>query len=828
MELPEYVTKDDLETRLSENALHIFNSKYVNRNDKGEIIETPKERFYIVSKAMAEVELKYEKNQEYVDNLTETFYKMISGLEFLPGGRVITNTGKGTALFNCYVLPVEDTIEDVFEHVKLAAIIHKQGGGTGYNFSYLRPKGSYVAKSQGMASGPLSFMEQFDVQTKIINSGNRRGANMGILNVDHPDILDFIYAKPVENKFKNFNISIGITDEFMQKVEENGYYSLKVRETKEGAHIIRDMTRTDLENYSVNIEKHKAGADVGQKAPPHSLYIKDDKVYNRRTDEEIGRVKNEVIEINAPKLLDLIATMAHATADPGMIFLDSINKNNPIPGIPLEATNPCGEQPLHPYDACNLGSLNLNKFVHEKDEKKSINYERMGEVIEHVVRFMDNVNDASIGPIPKIEESTKSNRRIGLGVMGFSDMLLELGIRYDSERGIQTAEEVMKFVTDKALEISRKLAEEKGAFPNLKNSIYNKEGLEDKVRNLHRTTIAPTGSISMLADVNSGIEPPYAIAYVKEMRGGERAYYSNALFEKIAKERGFYSKELEEKIVDNGGSVRDLKEVPQDVQDLFGTALSISPEWHVRMQAAFQKHTENAVSKTINLPENATIEDVRKAYILAWETGCKGTTVYRDKCKKQQVLVVGKQPEKGLERGEILILPEYLPDSDYLNQRTPWGKLHMHIDCYKDKPVQVFTQLGKGGEVVNADLEGISRLASLSLRLGGTLDMVIRQLEGVASQKMMATKEGTISSLSDGVAIALQKYLLLRQEYEKERDGDKNIDVDPAVIAKKIKENKISKNELDFAEKCPECDDGKLIPREGCWVCSAKCGYSRC
>ena len=811
VKLPSYAANDKgLEARLGENGMAIMKTKFLGRNDAGNIIETPQERFYTIARTMAESERQFGMTDAGIDQLTERYYDMFSSLEFLPGGRVITNTGKkDIALFNCYVLPVSDSIDDIYDSVKKAAGIHKQGGGTGYNFSQLRPRGSYVKKSQGVASGPVSFIDQFDLQTAIINSGNRRGANMGILNIDHPDILDFIYAKTSESKLKNFNISVGITDDFMQKVKDKSFYQLVVFEKSENK---KPLTIEELKIFIANIEKNKAGADVGEKARPHSLLVNGSLVYNVRTKQEIGRVNSGIVELDATKIFDLIANLAHQTADPGMIFLDRIAEHNPIPSQKLDATNPCGEQPLHPYDACNLGSLNLARFV----DGRKIDYQKLERRITDVIRFMDSVNDASVGPIPEIEKSVKNNRRIGLGVMGFADMLISLGIRYDSEEGLKTAEDVMKFINEKAYAVSKDLANEKGPFPNIGISIYKETG--EKLRNIQRTTIAPTGSISMLAGVSSGIEPNFAVTFRKNMRGGDSAVYFNSLLEQIAKERGFYSDDLVKKIDENNGTLEGMLEIPEDVRNIVRTAMQISPEWHVRMQAAFQKHVENAVSKTINLPNNATVDDVKGAYLLAWNEKLKGITVYRDGSKSVQVLDLGTTKKKELARGEIEVLEEVM-DSKYFKQKTPWGVLHVHVDHNaKGSPKQVFAQLGKAGEVVSADLEAIARLTSVGLRMGATIPHIVAQLEGIGSSKAVPTRDGQISSISDGLAVVLKKY------EEIQKSGKKEIDL--KELSEKIKETSIN-GHSEYAENCPTCG-AKLKADSGCWSCSANCGFSRC
>jgi ribonucleoside-diphosphate reductase alpha chain len=477
----------------------------------------------------------------------------------------------------CFVLPVPDSIEGIFDAIKYTAIIHKTGGGTGFSFSRLRPRGDVVKTTGGVASGPLTFMKVFDVATDVIKQGGRRrGANMGILRVDHPDILDFITAKSKEGVLSNFNISVAVTDDFMKKVENNQEYEL----------------------------------------------------INPRT-------KKVVKKLNAKDVFDLIVTYAWKTGDPGLVFIDEINRHNPTPKLgDIESTNPCGEQPLLPYESCNLGSINLSKFV----KGKKIDWNKLRKTIRSSVHFLDNVIDVNKYLIEETEKITKANRKIGLGVMGFAELLIKLGIPYDSEKALKTAERIMKFIQKESHKMSQELGKARGSFPNFKDSIWKKK--YRYMRNATVTTIAPTGSISIICGTTSGIEPLFAVSFVREVMEGMRLLEVNPLFEEIARKRKFFSTELLMKIAKTG-SVKDVEEVPEDVRRIFVTALDISPEWHVRMQATFQKYTDNAVSKTINLRHDATPDDVRKAYLLAWKLKCKGITVYRYGSKPEQVLYIG-------------------------------------------------------------------------------------------------------------------------------------------------------------------------------------------
>lgn len=836
--LPDYVLNDNLESRFSKNAFWTAEKKYLARNPAGEIIESLPERIYGISRAMAEVEERYGKGQEEIDGLTKQFYNMIASKEFSPGGRVWTNAGTEIkSLFNCYVLPVDDSLEEIYTSVKNAALIHKRGGGTGYNFSNIRPRGSYVVTSKGMASGVVSFIGQFDKETEIINSGNRRGANMGILDVDHPDILDFIYAKSEKGLITNFNISIGAKDAFMDAVKKGDYYTLKHKDVP--------FTAKNSSEIRKNVEENKiGGSEVGKKPEPPSLIIADNgkDILDTHKNRVIGRIDEQgYVQLDAKKLMKTIAELAWKTGDPGMIFLDEINRYNPLPELgPIPATNPCGEQPLHPYDACNLGSLNLEQMVTQSNGDVAVDYNKIKDVTWKAIRFMDNVNDANKGPIPEIEKTVLAHRRIGYGVMGWADMLVKLGIPYDSEKALSLAGEVMGYINNESKKASVALGEEKGVFPAFKGSIYDTDKLEDRVRNVERTTIAPTGTISMMFDVASGIEPFFAIIYTKQIRGGDSLSYLQPLLFDVAKKRGFYTEDLAAKIDSNHGSLQGLKEVPEDVQRLFRTSHDINYKWHVKMQAAFQKHVDNAVSKTINMPNSANVEDVESAYVQAWEEKLKGITVYRDGSKEIQVLVAGKQQ---VVVPEPVKLPAIMP-SLRIRQITPFGNMHGHItvDPKTDREYEIFAQIGKGGDFVNADLEGICRLASMHLRSHGKLETIMEQLKGIGSSHIVPTKEGRINSLPDGIYRALKKYTLAKEKYGLRKlllgEVDFNkIDEELSEMLKKGGDGEHgnhksanNNNPIDdaFETKCPECSNGKLIHESGCISCSARCGYSQC
>ncbi len=562
-----------LEPKLTVNALEVLRRRYLLRDEMGEVIETPAQMFRRVARAIAAADKAYGDDPERSEG---EFYRLMGDLVFMPNSPTLFNAGTGTglAMSACYVLPVEDSLEGIFTTVKNMALIEQSGGGVGFDFSRLRPAGDMVRSTKGVASGPVSFMRVFDTATDVIKSGGkRRGAMMAILRVDHPDILEFIASKAKPGALTNFNISVAVTDDFMRAVEGGGDYDL----------------------------------------------------VNPRN----GRI---VKRLNARHVWGLIAENAWKGGDPGVVFIDEINRHNPTPQVGrIEATNPCGEQPLLPYESCNLGSINLSRMCRGGD----IDWEGLRRTIGTAVHFLDNVIDVNPYPLREIDAMTKANRKIGLGVMGFAEMLIMLGIPYDSKEALELGERMAAFIEAEAARASEELAARRGAFPNFAGSIWKAPR-----RNATVTTIAPTGTISIIAGCSSGIEPLFAVAFMRHVLGGERLFEINPLFERMAKERGFYSSSLLEKVV-RQGTLEGIKEVPEDVKRLFVTAHEIEPEWHVRMQAAFQRHTENAVSKTVNLPQSATPADIERIYMLAYRLRCKGVTVYRYGSKGEQVLNLG-------------------------------------------------------------------------------------------------------------------------------------------------------------------------------------------
>ncbi|NMA70493.1 MAG: vitamin B12-dependent ribonucleotide reductase, partial [Firmicutes bacterium] len=662
---------------LTANARTVLEARYL-RRENGQIVETPEELFRRVARNIAAVDGEvYGKDPGQVRELEDRFYRFMTQREFMPNSPTLMNAGLPLQqLSACFVLPVEDSLEGIFETLKAAALIHQSGGGTGFAFSRLRPQGDPVRTSGGVASGPVSFMKVFDAATHSIKQGGkRRGANMGILRVDHPDILQFITCKASGTEVTNFNISVAITDAFMDALERDDAYDL----------------------------------------------------INPRDGRVVGQLR-------AREVWDLIAENAWLNGDPGVIFIDRINRENPNRHAEvIEATNPCGEQPLPPYGSCNLGSINLALFVREPfTERAQVDWERLRETTWLAVHFLDNVIDANRYPLPQIREKSLQDRRIGLGVMGWADMLVQLGIPYDSEDAIAQAHEVMGFIEDEAIKASVALAEERGVYPLWEGSMWEERGL--RVRNATLTTIAPTGTISIIAGASSGIEPFFSLAFTRHVLDGKTLKEVNPLLVEVLQQRGLWTEELAERIAEQG-SVEGLEGIPEDLQRIFITAHQITPEWHIRMQAAFQAHTHSAVSKTVNFPNSATVEDVKEVYRLAWELGCKGVTIYRDGSRQGQVLTVGTKGSAESEKdgaapdgvgrkvngswGQIRPIPRPARLYGITDARqTPLGKLFLTLNLMDGHPIELFAQIGKAGSDVTAFTEAIARLVSLALRSG--------------------------------------------------------------------------------------------------------------
>lgn len=758
---------------LSENALTVLERRYLKRDSSGKIIETPEEMFRRVAKAVASADKLYGATSEELKQTEQEFYSVMTDLEFMPNSPTLINAGRELGqLSACFVLEINDSMESIFEGVKLCAMIHKSGGGTGMSFSRLRPKDSVVKTTGGMASGPVSFMKVFDAATQAVRQGGvRRGANMGILRVDHPDVMEFITCKESDKDITNFNISVAITQDFMDRLEKDEYFSL---------------------------------------IDPHT-----------------GKV---VERLKAKEIFDTIIKQAHKNGEPGVIFIDRMNEFNPTPKLGrYESTNPCGEQVLLPFESCNLGSINLLKFAVKKDTRYDIDWERLRKAVRTAVHFLDNVIDVNKFPLPKIEEKTKLTRKIGLGVMGWGSLLARLSIPYDTDDALELAEKVMSFILNESMKKSEEIARSRGTFSAFKSSIYDKEG-GLKPRNATLTTIAPTGTISIIAGpCSSGIEPIFAISYYRNVMDNTKLIEVDPVFEEVSKERGFYSKPLMDKIA-SSGSIHDIEEIPEDVRRVFVTAHDISPEWHVKMQAVFQKYTHNACSKTINFPNESSLDDVRKAYLIAYKSGCKGITIYRDRSREEQVLNItkkAKEKEEGIKEEKEKLSPRPRPEvtkGTTTKMTTGCGNLYVTVNVDEEgNPFEIFTQMGKAGGCAASQLEAVARLVSLAFRCGIDLKDIIEQLKGIRCPSPSWENGGRIFSCADAIASAMEKRMAdnaLKESGLKIKISDSSHSLSASG------EQASSLSEFNIVGVCPDCGNS-LRHEEGCMVCIS-CGYSKC
>jgi ribonucleoside-diphosphate reductase alpha chain len=717
---------------LSENAKLVLERRYLKKDADG-VCEKPEDMIRRVAHAIAAADEKYGGDTRKTE---EEFYELMSSLKFLPNSPTLMNAGRELGqLSACFVLPIEDSMEGIFDTLKNAAMIHKSGGGTGFSFSRIRPKGASVNSTGGVASGPVSFMKVFNASTEAVKQGGtRRGANMGILRVDHPDIMEFISCKSDPGQLTNFNISVGLTEAFMKAVISGSKYEL-----------IDPATRKVTE------------------------------------------------KLDARHVYKTIVEMAWRNGEPGIVFLDRINTENPVPSAgEIESTNPCGEQPLLPYESCNLGSVNLNEFV--KDG--SVDYDGLGRTVKTAVHFLDNVIDVNVYPLAIIDETTKRMRKIGLGVMGFADMLYKLGIPYNSDQALDTADKIMSFIKEQAAKTSEELGEKRGNFPCFEESVYKSRGIKH-MRNATVTTIAPTGTISIIAGASSGIEPVFAISYVRNVMDNDKLLEVHPYFEAVAKQRGFYSEELMRDIAQKG-TLRGIKGIPADVASVFVTAHDISPEYHIKMQSMFQRHTDNAVSKTVNFPRSAKVEDVKAVYDLAYKLGLKGVTIYRDGSRSGQVLSVGKAEEKS-----ETLLPRERPEiTRGITEKIKIGCGNLYVTVnYDSKGIcEVFTNVGRAGGCPSQS-EATSRLVSMALRSGLDVQSIIEQLRGIRCHSTLRQNGLKVLSCPDAIGRVLERVVELR--------GDSS--------GKKAAAN---------GSKCPECGS-KMEHESGCVVCRS-CGYSKC
>lgn len=766
---------------LTENAVKVLEKRYLAKDENGNLIETPELMFRRVAKTVAMADKEYVDEKE-LSAIEERFYNLMTQLYFLPNSPTLMNAGRPLGqLSACFVLPIEDSMEGIFDSVKNAALIHKSGGGTGFSFSRLRSKGSSVNSTGGVASGPVSFMKVFNAATEAVKQGGtRRGANMGILRVDHPDILEFITCKQNNEDITNFNISVGITEAFMKAVEEGSDYDLIEPKTLK-----------------------KCGS------------------------------------LNAREVFDLMVEMAWKNGEPGIIFLDRLNRDNVTPKLgEIESTNPCGEQPLLPYEACNLGSINLSLMLKETDNGLEVDFDKLKEIVHLSVHFLDNVIDVNKYPLPEIDQMTRGTRKIGLGVMGWADMLLKLGIPYNSDEAITLAEKVMSYIRKEAGEKSKEIAKVKGVFPYYDKSVYKEKKV--KIRNATTTTIAPTGTLSIIAGVSSGIEPLFAISFIKNVMDNDELVETNPIFKEVAKQRGFYSDDLM-KIIAKKGTVNDIDEIPEDIRKVFVTAHDISPDWHVKMQAAFQKYTDNAVSKTVNLRHDATTDDVREVFLTAYKTGCKGVTIYRDGSRDSQVLnigkVNGKKGESGVTeiQGKFKIIPRPRPDitNGFTEKvRTGCGNLYITVNYDEDGICEVFTNTGRAGGCPSQS-EATARLVSIALRSGIDAESIIEQLKGIRCPSTIRQRDMKVLSCPDAIGRLIEKVMNHQNGNGSSINGKKEEEITaPAQRMRTVLSSfntlggRTDKRNHHEDHLCPEC--GEPVEHEGGCVMCRSCGYSKC
>ena len=751
------------------NAKTVLERRYLAKDENGNIVETIEELFHRVASTIAKADAAYGSGEEDIAKLEERFYNMMTEREFMPNSPTLMNAGRPLGqLSACFVLPIEDSMADIFDTVKYAALVHQSGGGTGFSFSRLRQEGSIVHSTGGVASGPVSFMKVFNAATEAVKQGGtRRGANMGMLRVDHPDILKFIDCKENNNEINNFNISVAITDKFMKAVEDGAEYELIAPNSKEA----------------------------------------------------IGT-------LDARTVFDKIVDAAWRNGEPGVVFIDEMNRYNPTPALgEIESTNPCGEQPLLPYEACNLGSINLGLCVAEDDGIPTIDYERIARIVRDSVHFLDNVIDVNHYPLPIIDKNTRLTRKIGLGVMGFADMLLKLGVPYNSVEAEKAAEEVMSLIQSEGRTASAELAEKRGVFPAWRDSVFGEEGFA--VRNATVTTIAPTGTISIIADASGGCEPMFAYAFTKNVMDGDKLLVCNDLLVEKLKEAGVYSDALMHRIAEEG-TLAHIPEIPEEIRRVFVCAHDITPEWHIRIQAAFQKYTDNAVSKTINFPNSATREEVKEAYLLAYRLGCKGTTVYRDGSRDSQVLTTGvkKEEEKPLEIPEPLfgkITPRPRPGMTWgATEKVKIGCGSLFITVNRDEKgiCEVFTSTGKGGGCPSQS-EATARLVSIALRSGISQQEILAQLKGIRCPSTVRQPGMKCTSCPDAIARTIEKMTKMLNTESIGIIEEPKEDENPVPAAKGNKPILGADDKLH----CPEC--GKVLRHEGgCTVCD--CGFSHC
>lgn len=780
--------------RIGKNALTVLEKRYLIKDHDGNPAERPEDMFRRVADTIAAADKKYDESAD-ISKLSDRFYDMMTSFEFLPNSPTLMNAGRDLGqLSACFVLPIEDSMEGIFESIKQAALIHKSGGGTGFSFSRLRHRGAAVRTTGGVASGPVSFMRVFNMATEAVKQGGtRRGANMGILRIDHPDILEFIDCKKNNADITNFNISVGITEKFMEAVE--------------------------------NAEKY---------------------------DLIDPKTKKSIASLDASMVYDKIVEAAWRNGEPGIIFLDRLNRDNIVPSQgEIESTNPCGEQPLLPYESCNLGSINLVNMMKKTNSGWEIDYDKLAATTMDAVHFLDNVIDVNKYPIEQIAETTRLTRKIGLGVMGYADMLLRMGIPYNSDRAVTLGEGLMKFISDHGRRASMELAKKRGAFPLFSQSIF-KDG--EELRNGTITTIAPTGTLSIIAGCSSGVEPVFAYAFVRNVMDNTEMIEVNPILEEKLKEIGIYSEALMRRVASEGTLAR-IEEIPQEIRDAFVCSHDISPEYHVRTQAAFQRYTDNAVSKTVNFCHDAQISDVDNVYKLAYELGCKGVTIYRDGSREGQVLNIGSvnKKEENNEQEAVNIRPRPRPEVTFgMTERAKigCGNLYVTVNYDNNGICEVFTSTGKVGGCPSQS-EATARLVSIALRSGIEVDEILDQLKGIRCPSTIRQSGMKCTSCPDAIARAVKKvddYIKNMNEVQKQYESQQ---MNPSDISHRVEAPKFcaqcgSKLAVQdgkpvcvncIAQKpatskktggsaCPEC--GEPMEHEGGCVSCRSCGYSKC
>ena len=880
---------------LTENGLRVLRARYLKKGEDGKLTESPAELFRRVARAVAAIEKIYGADAEQLDEWEDRYYRLMTSGRFMPNSPTLMNAGREMGMLSaCFVLPVGDSIDEIFDSVKYTAMIQKAGGGTGFAFDRLRPTGDYIKSSGGETSGPIPFWRVFSEATNAIQQGAfRRGANMGMMYVHHPDILKFLHAKQDLSQFTNYNISVKVTDQWMRDLIADPNSPQVVRNPRTGKSFFMPK---DLEIWKYDVHTLIAADEYVEKVEGEASYWTTPRIVKPIPADLAAKLltKNEVWKI--------VVQNAWQTGEPGLAYIDRINDENPTPHIGrIESTNPCGEQPLLPFEACNLGSVNLGYFVKNPcTPQADVRWDALREAISESIRFLDNVIDANRYPLPQIDAMCKANRKIGLGVMGFADALYKLGVQYNSDQGVEWGEKFMKFLNDEAHNCSEALARQRGSFPNWKGSVWDTQH-HRPMRNAATTTVAPTGTISIISNCSGGIEPMFSLAFYRNVLKGQDTkpmIEVNDTFRQVAADRGFFSEDLLDKIA-TAGSLSHIEGVPEDIKHVFVCAHDIQPEWHVKMQAGFQKHCDSSISKTINFANTAKVEQVDAIYKMAFQLGCKGITVYRDGCRAEQPMALKKSKSESPGAGDAAsaagseadkvagasskasafkpIEPAQVPEMISglrIRQMTPFGNMHVKltVDPKTGREMEVFAQLGKGGDVANSDLEAICRMISLWLRAGGSLRHVIKQLKDIGSSLQVPTKEGKIMSLGDGLARALIKYQRAKEQFglkalllgEADLSSlNKYLQTDGRTVADSgadggngngngnghragaeatgsslagaagkpaksvaVQSLATQRRSIEFKLKCPECQT-TLVFSEGCVKCT-QCGYSQC